>query len=62
LRKQKEATGVTARGTEKVTVKVTDNQSGILKEMLKDKYTTAVKLSKIIGISERKSKKISRIL
>jgi len=42
--------------TEKVTERVTGNQAIIIREMDKNRYISAKKLAKIIGISERKIK------
>ena len=42
--------------TVKVTVKVTENQKRILAEITKDAFVSAVKLSAVMVISERKIK------
>jgi ATP-dependent DNA helicase RecG len=45
---------VTVKVIERIAEKVTENQKRILKEIRKDKYTTAQKLSLAVGISRRK--------
>jgi predicted HTH transcriptional regulator len=51
-----------ARVTDKVTERVTENQSRILQEMKKDKNVTSKRLSEIVGISERKIKENIKLL
>jgi len=43
-------------GVEKVTEKVTENQKKILNNISRNRFVTVKKLSKIVGISERKIK------
>ena len=50
------------KGIEKVTGKVTENKSVIMREIAKDRYITAKRLPEIVDISERKTKENIRVL